>query len=427
MRFVTDSSWHRPTADRLTLLAGSPLRVFRLTAAGSQVCDDIEAGRNVHGSELVDRLLDAGAIHPTGQLGVHEFSLDDVTTVTPQLGGAPVRGRDITVDDASRPPIAGATIRLDVNRGPGGARNAGRERIATALIAFIDADVDTAGSDWLDALLPHFDDPRVGLVAPRVIGDPTSSLDLGSEPARIRAGSRVSYVPAAAIVVRSDAFDDVGGFDELLRVGEDVDFVWRLDQAGWWCRYEPGVSVRHEPRPTVGGRLRQQVGYGSSAAPLALRHPRSLAPLRTNWWMASGWTACVLGHPAIGVTFAIANVGAVSRLLPEVPRRHLARITADAHLAGLRQLATTIRRVWWPIVLGLSPVSKRARWVAAAAVALDLRSTPTDAAYGWGVWRGVIEHRTWRPVVPEIRSWVPQPRRRRRADASGRRPAANGR
>jgi len=79
----------------------------------------------------------------------------------------------------------------------------------------------------------------------------------------------------------------------------------------------------------------------------------------------------------------------VARMLPEVPIRRLARITVDAHVAGVRQLAATIRRVWWPIALVASLVSKRARRLTLGAVALGLRSAPTDAAYGWGVWRGM--------------------------------------
>ena len=70
-----------------------------------------------------------------------------------------------------------------------------------------------------------------------------SPLDLGPEPARVRAGTRVSYVPAAAIVCRVDAIREIGGFDEALRFGEDVDLVWRLDAAGWRCRYEPVATV----------------------------------------------------------------------------------------------------------------------------------------------------------------------------------------
>ncbi len=240
-------------------------------------------------SSLVNRLLDAGAMHPAPTIR-GAYSIGDVTVVTPQLGGPAAAEGRLVVDDGSRPPITGATVRLDQNQGPAAARNAGRERVTTPLIAFVDADVDllcdVGIGSWLDALLPHFDDPLVGLVAPRVAGEAGSPLDLGPDPARIRSGTRVSYVPAAAIVVRVDAFDAVGGFDERLRFGEDVDFVWRLDQAGWRCRYEPASMVWHAPRRDVGTpspAARWLRHLGGAARPSPSRCAVARAQQRMDW------------------------------------------------------------------------------------------------------------------------------------------------
>jgi len=407
MRFHTDRTWNRVGAAGRVVLAGSPLRVFRLTSAGAAHCASIESGYEVASSTLTERLLDAGALHPQPATADATATRHDVTIITPQLGGAVRSDRDIIVDDGSVPPIEGATVRLDRNRGPGAARNAGRALASTSLLAFVDADVTLPDQNWLAHLLPHFDDPQVGLVAPRVLGDPTASLDLGTEPARIRAGSRVSYVPAAALVIRAAAFDDIGGFDERLRFGEDVDLVWRLDQAGWRCRYEPAVSVHHTPRPNWPGRLRQQVGYGSSAAPLAQRHPRLLSPVRLNGWMAAAWTALAIGHPVVAVAMAVANTTTVARNLPGVPTAEVVRLTATSYLSSARQVASTIRRVWWPVALAACVVSRRARWVTVASIAAAPRSTPTDVAYGWGVWGGMVRRRTWAPAVPTISSWPP--------------------
>lgn len=414
MRYRTDSSWLRTGDDHRIVVAGSPARMFRLTAAGARVIDRVEQGKDVEPSSLVERLVDAGALHPIPDRSAAAFTRNDVTVVTPQLGGIATRDGRITVDDGSSPPVEGATTRLPVNRGPATARNSGRRLVDTELIAFVDADVDIDGS-WLDVLLPHFADPVVGLVAPRVRGGQRTSLDLGTEPARIRVGTRVAYVPAAAIVVRATAFDDVGGFDETLRFGEDVDFVWRLDAAGWSCRYEPRSSVWHEPRPTLMARLRQQVGYGSSAAPLALRHPHALAPFRSSLWNSSVWLLVASGHPIVGVGVAIGGAITAVRKLVGVPAPTSVRLAAHAQLASGRQLATAIRRAWWPIVVVLAVVSKRARLVAVAAVLADPRAVPTEAAYGWGVWRGMWERFTWRPIMPSVSRFnASAPVRRRR-------------
>lgn len=405
VRFVTDGTWRRHGR---VVVAGSPLRLFRLTESGERVAESIDVGDDVPASVLVDRLLDAGAIHPR-QVSSGQFSEHDVTVITPQLGGRVEDDGRITVDDGSDPPLAGATSRLDATRGPAAARNHGRRLATTPLIAFIDADVDNldelGGSHWLTELLPHFDDPRVALVAPRIRGEENSPLDLGSEPARIRAGTRVSYVPAAAVVVRAEAFDAVGGFDEKLRFGEDVDLVWRLDQAGWRCRYEPASEVWHDPRPTLQGRLAQQVDYGSSAAPLALRHPAALAPYRSNGWTAAVWACAAAGHPLLATGLAGWSSVALVRKLRDVPPAESLRLALTGNLLAGRQLASATRRAWWPILAVAALASKRARWFVLASLLADPTRAPSDVAYGWGLWRGMWRHHTLRPIVPEITAW----------------------
>lgn len=412
MQYGIDASWQRFGR---VILAGSPLRLFRVTAAGRRIVERIESGDDVGGSSLVDRLLDAGAVHPRRPVTPGSFSLDDVTVVTPQLGGAVGHHDRITVDDGSQPPLVGATVRLERNQGPAAARNAARPCVTTPLVAFVDADVSTRDPAWLDGLLWHFDDPRVGLVAPRVCGEVGSPLDLGDEPARVRAGTRVSYVPGATLVVRVDAFDAIGGFDEGLRFGEDVDLVWRLDDAGWRCRYDPSVSVWHEPRSTWWSRLRQHAAYGTSAAPLAVRHPRALSPLHVNGWTAVAWTVAAVGHPIAAATIVVGSSAVLIRRLPDVPARASFVLAARGHVLAGQQIASAIRRTWWPIVAVGALVSRRCRWIGVLAVAADVRSAPTDVAYGWGVWTSMWRTRTWAPIVPRLSAWPqrrpPQPGR----------------
>ena len=403
-QYLLDASWERFGT---MVLAGSPLVAFRTTDAGARVLDALERDEAVANSGLIDRLVAAGAIHPNPSAhasSTTSYSIADVTIVTPQFGGSTTTDDRITVDDGSVPPIAGATVRLEQNLGPAAARNAARPLVDTALIAFVDADVelldDVGIGSWLDALLPHFDDPRVGLVAPRVTGEANSPLDLGTSPARIRAGTRVSYVPAAAIVVRVAAFDAVGGFDEGLRFGEDVDLVWRLDQADWRCRYEPTSTVWHAPRRTLSARLQQHAGYGTAAAALALRHPDLLAPTRTSGWTAAMWGALVTGHPLIAAGLAVITAARLPSKLPGVAPARAFTLAITGHVRAGQQFAAAARRVWWPIVAVGALFSLRVRWAGLAALAISPATAPTDAAYGWGVWSGAVRHRTAAPLLP---------------------------
>ena len=430
------------------LFAGSPLRMFRLTEGGATVMDSVERGTPddtaaVRG--LLDRFVDAGALHPLPESG--PFTIDDVTFVVPCLGmplTLPAH-RTVVVDDASPQPVQVATVpnsefasllRLEQNVGPGAARMAGLAHVTTPLVAFVDADVQLPGNGadlrWLDPLLAHFADPRVAIVAPRVTSlaghgllaryeAAHSPLDLGAEPARVAPGTRVSYLPAAVMVCRADVIRTLNGFDPELRTGEDVDLVWRAVAAGHRVRYEPESVVHHRPRTSLRAAVRQRMGYGESAAPLAARHPGALAPARMSVWSVVVWLLVLVRRPALALAVAAGTAASLARKLRDVPLRDAARFTWSGHLAAGVQIARATRRVWWPLVLPLWAIRRARPWIVAAYLAPDLAAavksrsprplldTPMaaldDMAYGTGVWRGVLRHSEPGPLVPEISGW----------------------
>jgi N-acetylglucosaminyl-diphospho-decaprenol L-rhamnosyltransferase len=56
----------------------------------------------------------------------------------------------------------------------------------------------------------------------------------------------VPWAVGAALLVRRDAWDQVGGFDDAQWMyAEDLDLGWRLRRAGWRTRYVPGARVAH--------------------------------------------------------------------------------------------------------------------------------------------------------------------------------------
>jgi mycofactocin system glycosyltransferase len=436
--FLLDGSYRRHNR---VVIAGSPLRLFRLSAAGTRVVEAIERQQPLPAghAKLTDRLAEAGAIHP-----VHEsspFTAADVTIVVPAYNVQPNlpqhSAETIVVDDASDPPLATMpgrrTIRLSVNRGPGAARNAGMAAVATPLVAFVDTDVDLP-EDWLEPLLVHFADPSVALVAPRVASTAgatalaeyeaaRSPLDLGSQPGRVAAGTRVSYVPAAALVVRTDALRAIGGFDEAMRSGEDVDMVWRLIEAGHRCRYEPAVSVHHRPRSTFSAWVRQRIFYGRSAATLDRRHPGTVAPLRMSGWSAAVWLLVFARRPLAAALVGAGTIVALRRKLDDLPPSESIRLAGLGHLYAGRQVAGAITRAWWPLALVVAVALPRTRVPLIGAIVapplLDwfgergpndpvryvaLRFAD-DIAFGTGLWIGSIEQRSVGALAPKFTNW----------------------
>jgi N-acetylglucosaminyl-diphospho-decaprenol L-rhamnosyltransferase len=160
------------------------------------------------------------------------------------------------------------------NVGFGRAVNLVAARTTAPWLLCANADVALAPGA-LAAMLAAGSDERVGAVAPRLILPDgrtqhsvhalptlpfTLAFNLGvaalsrrlaermllegrHDPGRARV---VPWAIGAALLVRRRAFDAVGGFDERQWMyAEDLDLGWRLRDAGWLLRYEPGAQARH--------------------------------------------------------------------------------------------------------------------------------------------------------------------------------------
>jgi mycofactocin system glycosyltransferase len=417
-------------------IGGAPLRVLRLSDAGARLVrewrDGAEVGENPQQRKLADRLIDAGIAHP--EYAEAQLKAADVTIVVPArdpAGPLPVDDA-LVIDDGSATPIPGAAGRHPVARGPAAARNTGWRKVTTELVAFLDADTRPEPG-WLDALLPHFEDPAVVAVAPRVRSAPgksalaryeraRSALDLGGDPAQVRPGSRVSYVPTAALVVRTAALRALGGFDENLRFGEDVDLIWRLIAGGGRVRYEPKSEVIHAPRTTWRAWAKQRFDYGTSAAPLARRHGhRAIAPLKMSGWTALAWALAAAGKPRTGAAVALGSAALLPRKLGPlgVPGKESLTIALRGHLGAGHYLAEALTRTWGPLAVPMLATTRRGRFVLALTLARHLREwasvkpdldpvrwllarTADDMSYGAGVWRGCARERTGTPLIPDL-------------------------
>ncbi len=447
------------------ILGGNPLRLFRISERARGLVERWRSGAPVGARRsaqlLARRLVSAGVFvpHPADSA----FGPEDVTVVVPvrdrpaqleRLLGALGDLACVVVDDASSD--AGDTkeiaerhgarfVGLAVNGGPSSARNAGLAAVDSALVAFVDSDcVPRPG--WLGPLLGHFQDPLVAAVAPRIVPAASgrragtlalytavrSSLDRGPQGGAVRPGSPIPFVPSAAILVRSDVAAGPELFDPGLRGGEDVDLVWRLVEAGWDVRYVPASTVEHDGPTSLGPFLARQAFYGSSAAPLALRHGTAVAPVHVSAWSVAVWALLLGRRPVLALATLGASVVILANRLVGLVRDPVAlatRIagsgTAHSAVPALRSVA----RAWSPaLLLGLA--WRRTRRAAALALVIPALRDWTDdrrpmdpvrytalhvaddAAYGAGVWAGCARARTVVPLIPRVswrsRVWSPQ-------------------
>lgn len=439
------------TAGGRVLLGGDPFRILRLAAdhaatvrawsAGAPVAADTGAfARLLVGANLGRPLPPPGDVPPTTVVVPVRGRAAQLRRLLVVLRDEPNVVRTIVVDDAS--PVSGDIaavaafhgadlLRRQRRGGAAAARNDGLAAAATPLVAFLDSDcVPEPG--WLAPLAAHLADPRVALVAPRIVAltdgpgpvaayeAARSPLDRGDRPATVLPGGRVPFVPGAALLARVAALGV--GFDARLRGGEDVDLVWRLVGAGWHVRYEPAARVAHDHRVTVGAWLARRAYYGATAGPLAQRHPGRARPLAISPWSAAAWAALLLRHPVIAAGITGVATGLLARRLQGVVP---APSATALHLAGVgtlragRVVADALVRQWWPLSVVTAATVPAARLplgaALAAATALDAREATADpvrcallrrlddVAYGSGVWRSAVRTRTADPLLPDLR------------------------
>lgn len=445
-----------------TLLGGSPTRVLRLAPMAQGM---LSGGRvkvyDAVSAELARTLLDATVAHPRPAGGP---SHRDVTVIIPVRDNpcgvrrllATLRGlRVLVVDDGSSCPVdradfAGASCDIEVlrhprSKGPAAARNTGLAACTTDFVVFLDSDV-LPRRGWLEALLGHFCDPTVALVAPRIVGltqsdhlvsryeAVRSSLDLGQREAPVIPYGSVSYVPSAAIICRTSALRDIGGFDETLQSGEDVDLCWRLVEAGVRLRYEPIALVAHDHRTQLRDWIARKAFYGGSAAPLSVRHPDKTAPLVISGWALTAWILMAIGS-GIGYLASVVVATLTGRRIAAAMRGADTQI-GDVVAVAVRglwsaalQLASAICRHYWPIALLAAIASRHCRRVVIIAAVVDgvvdwvsrkeaiddetrpigllfylLLKRVDDLAYGVGLWCGVVRERNIGPLKPQIRT-----------------------
>lgn len=157
--------------------------------------------------------------------------------------------------------------------------NRGAAHASGDLLLFLNDDMHTDDRGWLEPLVQLALQPDVGAVGPLLVYpdgtiqhagiflvghgggaahllqglDPTQDLYLDLQ----HVTREVSAVTGACLLVRREAFDEVGGFDERFRVsGNDVDFCLRLNASGRRVLWAPQSVLLHEE-----GRSRRGVDY----------------------------------------------------------------------------------------------------------------------------------------------------------------------
>lgn len=357
----------------------------------------------------------------------------------------------VVVDDASDPPLAPALVglpirlvRLEHNVGQSAARNLAAAEAGNALLAFIDNDC-VASRGWLHELVPYFADPDLAIVGGRVLAPPPagavaafeavrSPLDMGPVAGPVGPREAVAYLPTCNLIVRRDTFLACGGFAADMRVGEDVDFAWRVVHSGGRVHYAAAGAITHHHRVRLPELLQRRADYGSSEADLHRRHPahaRVMHLPRVGLLALAALVVFPMAWP-VGAALAFLSAGLLmfeglgkwrrlQRMNFIVPAMPLVRSIGREHAAALYHLGHDVTRYY-----GLPLLAVAVLWPPLALVAMVLMLVPPIwdhrrldpgvplaafiglywlemASYQLGVWRGCLARRCYRPLLPIIR------------------------
>ena len=169
--------------------------------------------------------------------------------------------------DAVRERFPGVRVIAQAHRAGFGANHNAVIRATTGRYVYV-LNEDTTAGDWgFETLTAYLDaHPRVAALGPRLVYPdgplqdsawrfPTPLVStlalatlgrLGVTQSRGDAPRAVDWVTGAAVVLRREALEEVGLFDEgFFLYSEEVDLQARLHRAGWEVHYLPAVTVVH--------------------------------------------------------------------------------------------------------------------------------------------------------------------------------------
>lgn len=179
------------------------------------------------------------------------------------------------------------------NLGWEGGIDLGMKNSTSEFVCFFndDAYIPTTSRLWLNNLLQHFRDPKVGAVGP------SSNVVMGWQ--NIFADTRIHAFEAKFIIgfcalIRRSAFEQIGGMDLELPGGDDLDWSLRLRDAGYKVLVDRSVFVFHHGFKTgerIFGNPNSPQGWNSFEKTEKTNHALIKKHGFKKWWdlMKGAW------------------------------------------------------------------------------------------------------------------------------------------
>jgi GT2 family glycosyltransferase len=243
---------------------------------------------------------------------------------------------DNASDDASLESVEGFRnrvhlVRNSVNRGFAAAVNQAFQATSSSYVLILNPDIRAIPGAI--QLLENFmnEHSRAGAVGgfvgekylPKLLPTPAKlireNLGLSARREATRQESaeplKVEQPAAAALMIRRDAYEDVGGFDEQFYPAwyEDVDFCERLHEKGWDIYFAPAAKFLHEggySADAMGAQTFLRAYYGNQLR-YARKHFGTVGRAAVWVSVALGMLGRMIGKPKRAAAYGKALLGAL--------------------------------------------------------------------------------------------------------------------
>ena len=198
--------------------------------------------------------------------------------------------RDATRDIVKKYPFK---LIIEKREGLNVARNTGIRNSSGEIIAFTDSDCMVT-SDWIRRIVRNFEDTSVSCVAGNANGCDDGFFSQYADKSIVpvmpsfKRREKLDMIklfsnPAGCnIALRRKAVEEVGGFDEAIRLGfDEIELIERICNAGYKILIDPNVLVWHKHRSTLKELLQQNFRYGRGSGFLLKR--KKMKDMFSTW------------------------------------------------------------------------------------------------------------------------------------------------
>jgi glycosyltransferase involved in cell wall biosynthesis len=178
-------------------------------------------------------------------------------------------------------PGVSARLLQQAHAGPAAARNTGAQAAGAPLLLFTDADC-RATHQWIETLVEGFNVPErpAGLMGTYLSDQAAlaarfAQIEFEDRYRRMASAPAIDLVATYSAAFRRDIFLAEGGFDPSFHEAnnEDVEFSYRLSEAGHRMHFAPEAQVYHRHASTWQGYARTKMGRGFWRILVYRRHP----------------------------------------------------------------------------------------------------------------------------------------------------------